>query len=165
MLTPQVITAVKKCFSRSKFAKQFKDKNIVKGEKGKRGGSIGECSMCEAHIPMYKLQIDHIDPIVPVMLPAKHMSFILLFNRTFCEEGNLQVICPECHDIKSKKENKQRVAWRKKRKFLVCRSVLGSLIKVISITNMKEFDNKWEIMDVKTTRKEADSKAKILRKL
>jgi hypothetical protein len=30
---------------------------------------------------------------------------------------------------------------------------------------MKEFDESWEIMDVVTTRKEADSKAKKLRRM
>ena len=165
MLTPQVITAVKKCFSRSQQAKKFKYKSVVKGEKGKRGGKIGECSICKAHLPMYTLQIDHVNPIVPVMIPGKYMSFIMLFNRTFCPESNLQVICKSCHDKKSKKEQAQRVKWRKRKKYLICRSVLGSLIKVIPITNMKDFDEKWEIMDVKITRKDADNMAKKLRKI
>ena len=164
MLTPSVIAAVKKTFSRSKFAKEYKNKYVVKGKKGKRGGKIGKCSVCKAHIPLYKLQIDHIDTIVPVMIPAKHMSFIYLFNRTFCDASNLQLICPHCHDKKSKKENKQRVAWRKKKKFLVCRKVLGSRIKVIPITNMKDFDESWEIMSVHKTRKAADRQAKSIRK-
>jgi len=165
MLTPQVITAVKKTFSRSHYSKNFKNSLAVKDEKGKRGGKIGECNVCKDHLPMYKLQIDHVSPIIPIMVPGKYMAFVLLYNRTFCEKSNLQLICKDCHDKKSKGEMSQRAKWRKKKKYLVCRSVAGSLVKVIPMTNMKDFDEKWEIMDVFKTRKEADAKAKKIRKL
>lgn len=52
-----------------------------------------------------------------------------------------------------------------KKKFLVCRSVKGSKVDVIPIINMNELDECWEIMDVKTTRKEADEIAKLLRRI
>lgn len=165
MLTPQVIAAVKRSFSRSKFAKDFKNRHVVKGEYGKRGGKIVKCNVCGAHIPMYKGQIDHVEPITPIMIPAKYMAFIWLFNRTFCDESNLQIIDSNCHDIKSKKENKERIKWRKRKKYLICRSVYGSKIKVIPIVNMKEFDDRWEIMDVTVNRKQADIIAKKLRKV
>lgn len=165
MLTPQVITSIKRTFSRSKESKKFKDKSVVKGEKGVRGGKIVECSKCKAHIPYYKGQIDHIDPIVPVMIAGKYMSFIMLYTRTFCGEKGLQVICHGCHDIKSRRENKERVQWRRKRKYLVCRSTLGSKIKVIPIIKMKDLDEKWEVMAVYSKRKDADCKAKKLRKI
>jgi len=165
MLTSNVIAAIKRSFSRSQTAKKFKNKSIVPHKTGIRGGKIGECNVCKAHIPLYKLQIDHCDPITPVMMPAKYMSFVMLFKRTFCPEKNLQVICPECHDKKSKKENKERVYWRKHKKFLVCRKVWGCRIKTIPVINMKDFDEEWEIMGVFKTKKEADSFSKKLRKL
>ena len=52
-----------------------------------------------------------------------------------------------------------------KKKFLVCRSVKGSKVEVVPIINMNELDEYWEIMDVKTTRKEADESAEILRRI
>ena len=165
MLTQNVIASIKRSFSRSQTAKKFKNKAIVQGETGIRGGKIGKCNICGEHFPLYKLQIDHIDPATPVMIPAKYMSFIMLFKRVFCKESNLQVICPECHDKKSKAELKQRVYWRKHKKFIVCRKVWGCSIKTIPISNMKDFDENWEIMGVFKTRREADSFAKKLRKM
>lgn len=164
MLIPQIISAIKKSFSRSKEAQTFKNQHVIHNKKGIRGGKIVQCNICKEEIPLYKAQIDHIDPVVPIMIPGKFMSFIWFFKRTFCNESNLQIICPDCHKTKSKKELSERVKWRKRKKFLICRSVYGSLIKVIPIVNMNELDEKWEIMDVKITRKEADEAAKKLRK-
>lgn len=165
MLSPQVIAAIKRTFSRSKFHKTIRDKSVVKGKKGIRGGKIGECSICKAHIPLYKLTVDHINPIVPLMIPAKCMAFVWFYKRTFCDASNLQVICKECHEKKSKKENKQRVQWRRKKKYLVCRSSMGSKIKVLPITYMKEFPEDLEVLAVYDRRKKADSKAKTLRRI
>ena len=89
----------------------------------------------------------------------------MLYNRVFCNDSNLQVICKDCHDKKSKKENKERIKWRRRKKYLVCRSVLGSKIRVIPIVQMKTLNERWEIMAVCKRRKDADIKAKRLRKL
>lgn len=165
MLTSPIISAVKKTFSRSKFTISFKNKFIVKGEKGKRGGKIAECNVCGGHLPYYKTNIDHIDPIVPLMISGKIMSFVMLYQRTFCHESNLQVICKDCHEKKSKKEMGQRVKWRKKRKFLVIRHKYGSRIKVIPLIHVKDFPDNWECLAVFKRRKEADIDAKRRRKL
>jgi 5-methylcytosine-specific restriction endonuclease McrA len=165
MLTPQVIQAIKKSFSRSNFTKNFRNSRVLKNKKGVRGGKVTKCEVCGAEIPMYKAQIDHIKPVVPVMIPGKFMSFMYFYNRTFCKKSNLQILCPECHNIKSKEELSERVKWRKRKKYLICRSVYGSLIKVIPIINMKDFDEAWEIMNVRRLRKDADLLAKKLRKI
>jgi 5-methylcytosine-specific restriction endonuclease McrA len=163
MIDPQIITAIKRVFSRSKFARDFKEKHIIKNKKGKRGGKVVRCNVCMGYIPMYKSQIDHINPIVPVMIPAKIMSFIFLYNRTFCNESNLQIICPECHKNKGKGELAERVKWRKKKKYLVVRSLIGSKIDVITITNTKEFPKDKEVMNCFNTEKKATVFAKKLK--
>ncbi len=165
MLTSPVISAVKKTFSRSQFAKRFKEESIVKGKKGKRGGKIAKCNICGVDSPYYKTNIDHIDPIVPLMIPGKIMSFFMLYERTFCNEDNLQVLCKDCHDKKSKKEMGQRVKWRRRKKFLVVRHKFGSRIKVIPIIQVKNFPIDWECLSVFKRRKDADSDAKKRRKL
>jgi 5-methylcytosine-specific restriction endonuclease McrA len=165
MLTSQVITAVKRTFSRSKAAIKFKEKSVIKGVKGKRGGKIGRCSVCAKNFPLYKLNIDHIDSIVPVMIPGKIMSFIMFYSRVFCDENNLQIICPTCHDKKSSKERGERVKWRKRKKFVVARHKYGGKIRVIPLQNNKDFPEDWEAMAVHKTRRDADKEAKRIKKL
>ncbi len=165
MLTSQVINAIKRTFSRSKDTIAFRNKQVVSGVFGKRGGKMGECSVCESLTPMYLLEVDHIDPVVPLMIPGKLMSFIMLFSRTFCPPSNLQVICKTCHKIKSKKEMAQRVEWRKKKKFLVIRNKQGGRMKVFPMVNAKTFAEDWECMSVFQKRKDAETDLKYRRKL
>ena len=165
MLTYEIISSVKRTFSRSKRAIALKNKHVVKGQKGKRGGKLVKCELCGELIPMYKSQLDHIDSITPVMLAQKVMSFIMLFERTFCDDKNLQVICKTCHDKKSKKERSERVKWRKKKKYLVCRVALGGRMKVIGITDLKELNDKYEVLAVYAKKKDADEELKRRQKL
>jgi 5-methylcytosine-specific restriction endonuclease McrA len=62
------------------------------------------------------MQVDHIDPIVPVDSALEVMSWDTVIDRTWCEENNLQAICTECHDEKTAKERKERVQARKEKK-------------------------------------------------
>ena len=165
MLTYEIISSVKRTFSRSKRAKALKEKHVLKNIKGKRGGKMVECSLCGKATPMYKTQIDHINPICPVEISLKVMSFIMLYERTFCEDENLQVICKDCHDEKSNKEKAQRVKWRKKKKFLVCRIAQGNRMRVIPIIDLKTLPDRWEVLAVYRTRKKADAEMKRRKKL
>lgn len=165
MLTPQVISAIKQSFSRSKFRKDIMSKSIVKGKRGKKGGPIVECSLCKAHMPRYKAVLDHIEPCIPIIVPAKRMAFSWLYNRTFCDASNLQVLDKACHSVKTKVETGERVKWRKRKKYLVCRSIEGCKIEVIPITNMKDLESKWEILIAYEKRPDADKEAKRRRKL
>jgi len=165
MLTYKIISSIKRAFSRSKRAKQIKNKAVVKGVKGKRGGKMVKCESCGTLIPAYKAQIDHIDPITPVMISQKVMSFIMLYERTFCNDENLQIICPECHKLKNNKEKKERAKWRKKKKFLVCRIAQGSRLKVIPTVDLKTLPERWEVLAVYKKRKDADAEMKRRKKL
>lgn len=62
------------------------------------------------------MQVDHIDPIVPTDSALESMSWDTVIDRTWCEEHNLQAICIECHEEKTKQERKQRVQARKEKK-------------------------------------------------
>lgn len=54
--------------------------------------------------------VDHIEPIVPV---TGWISWDSCIENMFCEEDNLQVLCKECHDKKSKEETALRSKYRK----------------------------------------------------
>lgn len=164
MLTYEIISSVKRTFSRSKRAKTLKLRALVK-KKGVRGGKMVQCSHCVTAVPMYKANLDHVDPICPVMISLKVMSFVMLYARTFCHDDNLQVLCKDCHTKKSNIEKGQRVKWRKKKKFLIVRVAQGGRMKVISITNLKELPEKWEVLNAFAKKGDADKDLKLRRKL
>lgn len=58
----------------------------------------------------YKIQIDHIDPIVP--LTHWTWNWHDYISRLFCPLDNLQAICKECHAVKTKKETQIRKELR-----------------------------------------------------
>jgi len=165
MLTHEIISAIKRTFSRGKFVKEYRANRILKGVKGIRGGKMVVCKHCGKPTPSYKAEVDHIDPICPLMIAQKVMSFIMLYERTFCAESNLQLLCPDCHKIKSKKEMGQRVKWRKKKKYLVCRHRSGVRMCVIPIIVVKELDEQWEVVAVYPKRKDADNEMRRRKKL
>jgi hypothetical protein len=62
---------------------------------------------------MYKMQVDHISPVVPVGTPLEALSWDELVDRLWCDISNLSVLDKECHEIKSKAENKERRLLKK----------------------------------------------------
>lgn len=52
-----------------------------------------------------KIKIDHIEPIVPLSGWDSWDGFI---NRLFCKAEGFQILCQECHKIKTDEENTER---------------------------------------------------------
>lgn len=138
---------------------------VLKEVRGPKGGKMVECEHCKNPTSYSTSQIDHVDPITPVMISQKVMSFAMLYERTFCPESNLQLLCKECHQEKSKKELGDRVKWRKLKKYLVCRHRFGSRMKVIPLINLKELPEHWEVLAVTIKRKDADVELQRRKKL
>ena len=57
------------------------------------------------------LFVDHIDPIIDPAVGFTTWDNVI--ERMFCEAKNLQVLCKECHDTKTKQEREQRGTKRK----------------------------------------------------
>ncbi|MEG7682958.1 HNH endonuclease signature motif containing protein, partial [Listeria monocytogenes] len=64
-----------------------------------------ECNACHNDFPAKDVQIDHILPVIGRDGFTTWDSFI---NSLYCPKENLQVLCTECHSIKTKQENKER---------------------------------------------------------
>jgi 5-methylcytosine-specific restriction endonuclease McrA len=76
-------------------------------EKGVRGGKRWDCAKCKKSSA--KVEIDHIDPVVPLGLSSYDLSITEYYERVhLCLLSNLQVLCINCHQEKSKLENKER---------------------------------------------------------
>ncbi len=102
------MSAIKRCFSRSPGHRLVLDKARCPRKKGPRGGARYRCAQCKNDFGIREVQVDHIDPIVPIGTLSKDMDWNTIVDRVFCEEDNLQVLCLECHKVKSKEENKMR---------------------------------------------------------
>lgn len=67
----------------------------------------------DRNVIMGTLYKDHINPVVPIGKTQQEMTYDEIVDSLFCEEDNIQCICKQCHDIKSKSENIQRKDLKK----------------------------------------------------
>jgi hypothetical protein len=74
------------------------------------------CSKCQNLTPTYQIELDHLEPIIPVDRAFEEMSLDEVVDRTWCKETLLQPLCPECHETKTQAENKVRRDNKKARK-------------------------------------------------
>ena len=102
--------AIRRVFSRSEIRGKIVTASLVKHVDltRPRVKSWCKCGNCNTLIPKSYMEVDHIDPVVPYNTSLEEMSWDELVNRLWCEESNLQAICEECHDKKTKVERKMR---------------------------------------------------------
>lgn len=64
------------------------------------------CEICQASVGRKECAVDHISPVVdPDIGFVDYQTFI---ERLFCPVENLQILCENCHETKTKKENAKR---------------------------------------------------------
>lgn len=110
---------MRRAFSRSELRKQILEKALVKEYQDpsrKRVTRWGRCADCGKIEAAYKLSVDHKDPIVPVNTAFDDMSLDDVLDRMWCDESKLQALCEDCHDVKTKAENKERRRLKKEGK-------------------------------------------------
>ena len=103
--------AIRRVFSRSELRRRALDAAQIKDyhdPSRKRVTRWGKCSMCQALTPLYLLEIDHTDPIIPTDSSLEEMSWDQVIDRVWCDERNLRAMCKSCHAQKSTLENKER---------------------------------------------------------
>ncbi len=81
------------------------------------------CAGCKQEVPasikvngrrVKNVHVDHIEPIVDPSVGF--VSYDVLIERMFCEAPNLQVLCSDCHTIKTDNEKALAKARRAKEK-------------------------------------------------
>jgi 5-methylcytosine-specific restriction endonuclease McrA len=114
-LTPKDVGLIKgyirKTFARSDLHKDVLAKVRQTGYvdlKRPRVTKWGYCETCGVVTPEYQLQVDHIDPVIPVTMQTVEVPVVEIVNRTWCLASNLKAICKECHIKKSTAENQLR---------------------------------------------------------
>lgn len=75
-----------------------------------------KCGLCQSIVHYSQLNIDHIQPVIPItgieLQDSGEIDWNKHIPRLFCGIDNLQAICTKCHDSKSLTENIHRVAHR-----------------------------------------------------
>lgn len=66
-----------------------------------------ECANCHTLYPAKSVAVDHIDSVVPT---SGFSGWDVVIARLFCPREGLQVLCKDCHKIKTKQENEERKA-------------------------------------------------------
>ena len=98
-------------------AECLKDSRVSRGEY--------LCAGCQQTVPASikvggrRTKNVHVDHILPIIDPdVGFTSYDDLIERMFCEADNLQVLCTECHDIKTNDEKARAKARRAKERDL-----------------------------------------------
>jgi 5-methylcytosine-specific restriction endonuclease McrA len=69
--------------------------------KNKRQKWEYQCNNCKKWFPAKETNVDHITPVGQLNCAKDLPGFV---ERLFCETDGLQLLCSNCHDIKTKKE-------------------------------------------------------------
>lgn len=102
--------ALRRVFSRSELRRQAIEAVTIEHTDPNRPRvkKWGYCTHCGEVTPRYLLEIDHIEPVVPMDKALEDMSWDELINRLWCGIKGLAAVCKTCHLTKSKEENRIR---------------------------------------------------------
>lgn len=107
--------AMRRVFSRSDLRRQVLEEAKVSHldilrPRVKTWYKCAECGVKEAG---FRMQVDHVIPVVPLNKSFDEMSFDELVSNLWCDKSNLSALCEPCHKTKSKAENKLRREYKK----------------------------------------------------
>jgi len=107
--------ALRRAFSRSELRNKVADSTRINHSDPERPRvkKFSWCQECGQIVPSYTTSVDHILPVIELHRSMEDMSADELIDRIWCEEENLQVLCEDDHNIKTKLENLQRREFKK----------------------------------------------------
>lgn len=111
--------AMRRLFGRSEVRQKVIAKAVVPGHHDPKRKAVKfwvKCEECGTMEAKSNVQVDHRLPLVPVDSSLEQMSWDEVVERLWCDEGNLQILCKPCHQLKSKAENKERRVLKKGKK-------------------------------------------------
>jgi hypothetical protein len=82
--------------------------DAISEKKGVRGGKQIICCECGESYGTNKVNVDHKEPVVPIGKTINDLTVQECFDRIWCDKSNLQVLCNDCHDVKTKEERLER---------------------------------------------------------
>lgn len=116
-----ITQGIRESFKRSDKYKQCLTDARVEKPRYKKDGGLAKvpnvyftCNECTGLFKQPEIQIDHVKPVIEVIENLADFTLDEYAYRVF--DGDIQVLCKECHSIKSKSENKERRLYKKKLK-------------------------------------------------
>lgn len=93
---------LRRCWTRwpERIACLIESRRSYKGP-NKRQKWESNCKMCNSWFKLSEMTVDHIIPCGTFLCSDDYKTFI---PNLFCDRSNLQVLCKECHNIKSANE-------------------------------------------------------------
>ena len=73
---------------------------------------IYKCSLCDGEFGRKEIQVDHIEPVIPLEGWVGWDSFI---DRLYCKSEGLSILCKPCHKTKTYLENELRKDYKKEK--------------------------------------------------
>ena len=115
ILKSYIIRAIRQAFVRSDQYKECKTRNRVEYDKYKKDGTLSKrkdvfyrCEHCKKEFKEKDVEVDHKSQVVQLYESANDLTITAYISRVFCNALNLQLLCKECHNVKTKAENKTR---------------------------------------------------------
>lgn len=68
-----------------------------------------KCNRCQCDFPLKEVQVNHIDPVVPV---EGFTTWDDIIHRMYCEKDKLEVLCIPCHKEVTQEENILRKTYK-----------------------------------------------------
>ena len=111
-----ILRALQRAWSRSPANRECREAAVHPTLKGPRGGKRYVCAGCGKDFATKGVDVDHIEPTIPIGTPAKDLSWDTIIDRLdfMGVTGNHQVLCKKCHRKKSAGESKARKAARRR---------------------------------------------------
>ena len=109
--------AIRRKFSYSQTVKDIYSARISE-KTGPRGGKMYICDGegCGDSASTSKMNVDHIEPVIPLDKSYDDLTLDEITERIVCEPENLQLLCKACHDKKTEIEKDIRKEHRKAKK-------------------------------------------------
>ncbi len=97
-------SALRQAYSRYPVKFQVK-KAVERTVTGKRHRYEYQCASCDGWFTNKEIQVDHIEPAGTL---KKYSDLSGFCKRLFCEADGMQVLCKDCHQVKTNAERKAR---------------------------------------------------------
>lgn len=88
-----------------RWPERTKAKNAARISRG-----LYECNGCKNAFGPKDIKLDHIDPVVDVKTGFTNWDDYI--NRMFCKADGFQVLCDQCHTLKTAVEKQLRVLYK-----------------------------------------------------